>query len=128
MYLYTYMYECSFFLKKECAKIIHPYVVDNCCLFKGTSVRLNSDSPNIPLRRITSTLCEVPVVGACLSQYTAIPVVGAYLSTCLYTCIPIVEALPITPVKKVHLLNPYFDCSNCRGPLFSLSHLLISLL
>ncbi|RXG55529.1 hypothetical protein Avbf_12581, partial [Armadillidium vulgare] len=64
-----------------CAKIIHPYVVDNCCLFKGTSVRLNSDSPNIPLRRITSTLCEVPVVGACLSQYTAIPVVGAYLTT-----------------------------------------------
>ncbi|RXG67271.1 hypothetical protein Avbf_12073 [Armadillidium vulgare] len=50
----------------KCAKIIHPYIVDNCCLFKGTSVRLNSDSPNIPLRRITSTLCEVSVVGTYL--------------------------------------------------------------
>ncbi|RXG60407.1 hypothetical protein Avbf_13551, partial [Armadillidium vulgare] len=55
-----------------CAKIIHPYVVDNCCLFKGTSVRLNSDSPNIPLRRITSTLCEVSVEGTYSHTLSAI--------------------------------------------------------
>ncbi|RXG55007.1 hypothetical protein Avbf_18681 [Armadillidium vulgare] len=110
LYTYTYMYECSFFFFKECAKIIHPYVVDNCCLFKGTSVRLNSDSPNIPFRRITSTLCEVPVVGACLSQYTAIPVVGAYLTT--YCAIISVEG------TYSHLSEFFFCCEGLFVNLF----------
>ncbi|RXG54559.1 hypothetical protein Avbf_18261 [Armadillidium vulgare] len=112
MYVPVYLHNLCInmlIIDMKCAKIIHPYVVDNCCLFKGTSVRLNSDSPNIPLRRITSTLCEVPVVGACLSQYTAIPVVGAYLTT--YCAI-------ISVVGTYSHLSEFFCCEGLFVNLF----------